>query len=197
MQSKIGCLLKGKSGEIYAELLGGVSDYPEPHQFISDAYSAYESSFLSKPSINGRIFEFLICECLAREGVMPFYHQANFERVPNANFDIVLYHRTKPVALSCKTSLRERYKQADLEGAALKQVYRSAKCYLLTLDHNESRSVQRKIQEGAVAGLDGCIDADTQNFTKLLGELGKNVFTEGKKILPVTGTFVNSGSDGC
>jgi len=40
--------------------------------------------------------------------------------------------------LTIKTSLRERYKQADLEGLALKQVYRKSKTYLITLSGQES-----------------------------------------------------------
>ncbi|MDE7137830.1 MAG: hypothetical protein K2O29_05155 [Ruminococcus sp.] len=44
--------------------------------------------------------------------------------MPNVDFDIILYTQEQyPIALSLKTSVRERYKQADLEGVALKNMY--------------------------------------------------------------------------
>lgn len=156
---------------------------------MGGAYRLYEQRFASNPSVNGRIFELLICETLARERVQPFYYQARFERVANADFDIALYHRTRPVVISCKTSLRERYKQADLEGAALKQVYRQAQCFLVTLS-TEATNVARKIETGDVGGLDGCVQANTRAFSNLITTLRNMEFTEGLAVQPITGTFV-------
>lgn len=167
--------------------------YREPHRFIEEAFDTYKTLFPSNPSINGRIFEFLICETLARDRIVPFYYQGKFTQVPNVDFDIVLFHPQKPVVLSAKTSLRERYKQADLEGFALKQVYRNAKSYLLT-QSDEAKALQRKITQGGVSGLDACLRADKPFYDALLLQLKGTSFQRAKKVLPLTGTVVSGGT---
>lgn len=165
--------------------------YGEPHGFVREGYDKYTSNYPSKPSLNGRIFEFLICETLVRDDLVPFYYQARFVQVANADFDIVLYHPKKPVVLSAKTSLRERYKQADLEGLALKQVYRGAECYLLTLS-DEHGSVQQKIEDGDVSGLSACLRADTPYYDALLQELKSSRFQLVEMIAPLIGKPVQT-----
>ena len=170
-------------------MLDSIDDYSKPHEFIREAYEHYQLSYPSKPSVNGRVFEFMICETLKREGIVPFYYQAKFTQVPNADFDIVCYHAVRPVVLSAKVSLRERYKQADLEGFALRQVYRSAKSYLLTRT-DEYLGVQEKIQSGDVAGLADCIRADTPDYDVLLERLKDESFSLAEAIIPIEGRLV-------
>jgi len=152
-------------------------------------YEKYKELYPSEPSINGRIFEYLVCETLAYKSIAPFYYQAVFEWVPNANFDLVLYHPRFPVVLTMKTSLRERYKKADLEGLALRQVYRGAKSYLITLNPKEAKIVQRKIENGEVSALEGCLTATEKEYTLLLDELSKKEFQKSREIMPLKGTL--------
>jgi len=86
--------------------------------------------------------------------------------------------------------LRERYKQADLEGMALKNVHRRAKNYLITLDEREYKGVKSKIEKGDVGGLDRVILADKQEFDELLAELGKMNFSKAKVIEIITGKII-------
>ncbi len=137
------------------------------------------------------MLEFLTCETLKQEGVLPFYYQARFAHVPNADFDVVLYHPRRPVALSVKTSLRERYKQADLEGLALRQVYRGAESYLLTLSE-EWGLVQQKIESGEVTGLTACLLANTDAYDNLLSTLKQRTFELAKQITPLHGSPVTT-----
>ncbi len=53
--------------------------------------------------------------------------------------DIVLFKEEKrsPIGISIKTSLRERYKQADLKAVALKYVHRNAENCLISLQSSE------------------------------------------------------------
>ena len=181
----------GKAAAIYAATLEALDHYDQPHEFVRDGYAEYlRQNEKPTKSVTGKIFEWLICETLKREKVTPFYYQARLEHVPNANFDIVLYEPKRPVVLSCKTSLRERYKQADLEGMALNQVYRNAECHLITLDHTEARRTVGKIKEYDVAGLTACHLADTEEFTKLLEELSRREFFEASVIMPIKGRLV-------
>ncbi len=137
--------------------------------------------------MNGKIFEYLVCETLAHEGIVPFYYQARFEYVPNADFDVVLYHRRKPVILTMKVSMRERYKQSVLEGWVLWQVYKNAETWLITLHEKEAPNVQRKIDAGEIVGVDGCILASTKAYDELLEELKDQQFELAKPVVPLTG----------
>lgn len=73
-----------------------------------------------------------------------------------------------PICISAKTSLRERYKQADLEAIALKYVHRRALCYLVTLDISEAKKVKEKIKSGDVIGLDKVVVATSDEFNDLI-----------------------------
>jgi len=92
--------------------------------------------------------------------------------VPNVIYDLMLYTAERgPICLSAKTSLRERYKQADLEAIALKYVHRKALNYLLTLEEVEARNIKEKIKSGDVIGLDDVILATQPEFDTLISSL--------------------------
>jgi len=114
--------------------------------------------------------------------IVPFYYQAF---IPNVNFDIVCYNDVSPVVLSCKVSLRERWKQADLEGLAIKQVYRKSKVHLITAAENEQDRLQKKIKSENVNGLDSCILAQSPDFDRLLMDLKKQSFIVAEEINPI------------
>ena len=70
------------------------------------------------------------------------------EFVPLANFDLVVYTEERgPVVLSLKTSIRERYKQAEFEAQAMKDVHRRAKNFLVTMEKDEAVSLLQHEQE--------------------------------------------------
>ena len=148
--------------------------YSSPKEYITLYWDKYkEKKGLSNNAMNGNIFEIIIYTLLYREGLIPFYTQAKVAFVPNIEFDTILYTPSKPISLSLKTSLRERYKQADLEAIALVHVHRKAKSYLLTLDPNEAAICKSKIQSGEIIGLDRIIDCNTSDIDDLISELKK------------------------
>ncbi len=107
--------------------------------------------------------------------------------VPNVKYDIILYTQEQyPISLSLKTSLRERYKQADLEAVALKYVHRKAKCYLVSLDENEVREVKNKIENGSVLGLDAAICATSDEFNNFIADLRAKQYIKPEKIEIIT-----------
>ena len=91
-----------------------------PSEYVRYCWNNYENSGVERNnSLNGTIFELIIATLFVKEGILPLHLQAQVAFVPNVNFDAVLYtHETGPIGLSLKTSLRERYKQADLEAVA-------------------------------------------------------------------------------
>ena len=144
-----------------------------PNEYVLYCWNKYITSGVSRNNaLNGTVFELIIASLLVKEGVVPLYLQANVAFVPNINFDAIVYSSENgPISLSLKTSLRERYKQADLEAIALKYVHRKSKSYLLTIDASEARSVKEKIKNGYVMGLDDAILATSPSFNSLIDEL--------------------------
>ena len=63
-------LLSGKTRPIYTALINSI-EYKNPHTFIKNAFLKYTKNYPSNPSINGRIFELLICYSLHKEKVLP------------------------------------------------------------------------------------------------------------------------------
>ena len=176
----------------YASVVKNIPSELKGSEFVLAGYNWYQSNYnTSAPrqrAKNGKVFEGLILDTLYQVGIHPAYYQATFRLIPHVVYDILLYHPKNPVILSCKTSLRERWKQADLEGLALKQVYRAARSYLLTLS-SEGHRVQRIVESSDALGLDGClvIASSGDGFDRLLHDLRTISFVEANPILPVSG----------
>ena len=178
---------------VFENLLGATTfqtlNYIAPKDYIRQYWQAISGG--AYDSIRGNLFELIIYTLLYRERVTPFYTQAQVAFVPNVNFDALLYNQSTPISLSLKTSLRERYKQADLEAIALKYVHRKSKCYLLTMDSNEARVRKRKILDGEIIGLDEIIDCNTDDINNLITDLKGMQFIQSQQIEVVTGHLVN------
>lgn len=143
-------------------------------EFIKKYWKHYQEDYNSNNSVNGTIFENLIIIALAKAKIKNIYFQAELTYVPSAIFDVFLFSEKSPIALSIKTTLRERWKQADLEALAIKQVHKNAKCYVITLSHQEVQA--RRKNDDSYAGLDGFVLADTKEFDDLVEELLQDQF---------------------
>jgi hypothetical protein len=147
------------------------TNYESPSKYVRETWSKIQDSDMSA-NMNGVAFELVLACVLILEDLHPFYMSAELQFVPNAKFDLLFYsHEVGPIVLSAKTSLRERYKQADLEALALRAVYRRSKTFLITLEEREARIVQSKIESGAVTSLDRCVVASSKDFDDLIREL--------------------------
>jgi len=164
---------------------------------VLEGFEAFKSKHgTSDPSnrgLTGKIFELLVVEALCCAGVENVYHQASILNVPNVRYDIVLYHPKYPAVISCKTSLRERWKQADLEGAAFKQVYRRGRSILATMSSEEGHKIQEKISTGDVNGLDECVVIEKEGvmFEEMLDSLAATKFVRADPISPIKGDNVS------
>ncbi|MCD7817468.1 MAG: hypothetical protein LUH07_00210 [Lachnospiraceae bacterium] len=155
-----------------------------PSEYVELCWDAYRNCpFSGNNSLNGNIFELIISSLLVKENIKPMYLQASVAFVPNVIYDIILYSSENyPISLSLKTSLRERYKQADLEAVALKYVHRKAECYLLSLDEHEVQDVKNKISTGDILGIDNVICATTNEFDDFINNLKSKSFIKPEKI---------------
>jgi hypothetical protein len=153
--------------------------YKYPTDYVTTYWNAFKNHKESNNNLNGKIFEYILATLFVREGLLPLYLSAKVAFVPNVIYDLMFYTAERgPICISAKTSLRERYKQADLEAIALKYVHRKALSFLVTLEENEARSVKAKIKSGDVIGLDNVVVATSAEFNDLIKELKTFQFSE-------------------
>lgn len=155
-----------------------------PSEYIRACQDAYINSPVTKNNaLNGKMFELMISSLCVRENIKPVFLQASVAFVPNVEYDAILYSQEQfPISLSMKTSLRERYKQADLEAIALKYVHRKAESYLLSLDENEVMDVKNKILSGSVLGINNVLCATSGEFDEFVYNLKERTFIKPEKI---------------
>jgi hypothetical protein len=130
-------------------------------------------------SMRGRWLEWALLVALKQQGITPSYWQAEFTKVPNAFNDVMLWSKEHgPVILSCKTSLRERYKQADLEAVALRQYFPNGRFFLVTLDADKKHvaHIRKKIGDKELLALQAVYDET--NADELLAFLKTLTLTE-------------------
>lgn len=159
-----------------------------PSEYIRLCQEAYINSPVTKNNaLNGKIFELMISSLCIKENIKPVFLQASVAFVPNVEYDAILYSYERfPISLSMKTSLRERYKQADLEAVALKYVHRKAESYLLSLNENEVGDVKNKILDGSILGINDVLCATSEAFDEFIYRLKEQTFIKPEKIEVVT-----------
>ncbi len=169
--------------DIMTEKIGKTS------QFLQEYWNRYPQG---QAVVNGNVFEHLISVVLYRQNIKPLYQQVTIAFVPNVIFDLVVFtEKYGPVVLSLKTSLRERYKQVDLEGTVLRNVHRRARTFLITAGEEEANSVNRKIKSFEVQGIEKVIYAFGADMDDLVIDLRqmkmeepgtRDILTERKKL---------------
>ncbi|WP_322969442.1 hypothetical protein [Faecalibacter sp. LW9] len=170
-----------KAEQIFDSLLPNFLEveYNKPSEYIQQYWAEYSNHPDRNNNLNGKVFEYILATLCVREGILPIYMSAKVAFVPNVIYDLMFYTAERgPICWSVKTSLRERYKQADLEAIALKYVHRKALCYLITLEEREAQSVKTKIKSGDVIGLDNVVVATSEEFNELIAELKEFEFSE-------------------
>jgi|GEM_PF-4788487 len=122
-------------------------------------------------SSRGSAYEFLIAFTLLRENISPFYYQVEFNKIAWAEFDLLIFTKEiGPIVFSCKTSLRERWKQAEFEAQLLRRDFPKSRSFLLTMDRNES-SVANKIKNGPKSGLEKVMRSNQPAFDRIIDEI--------------------------
>ena len=168
----------------------------EPSKFIRDRWDLYLKEYCGpekkkNPALNGHVFEGLLTVLFHLCKVGPLYFQANLKFVPDANFDFIGYSEEHgPIVLSAKTSLRERKKQADLEGRFMRQVYQRSQSYLITLDADEARAANANIDRGGLMGIDRVVSMEDGSFDELIKKLQGMDFCEPEMVQIITGTRI-------
>lgn len=165
-----------------------------PSGFIKKYWTIYQENFESNQNINGKVFEELISICLIRQGVLPFYMQAKVAFIPYVNYDFIIYtSEMGPISLSAKTSLRERWKQADLEAIALKYIHRKSESYVITMD--EEAVKRRRVDSSQALGIDSFILAKTDEFDQMIDKINSQKCILSPKVEVVNSNIVITSSN--
>lgn len=117
------------------------------------------------------MFEALIYKLLVEENIAPecIFLNRRLALIPDTKYDLLLCSiepetgRQFPICLSLKTSLRERYKQAEREGMIAKQVHRGSVTALLTMDAKEVAHKRHRLY-----GLDHIVDCNSVDELQML-----------------------------
>lgn len=181
----------GKAACLYRDMLDVCEDYTGvPHKLVSAVMDEFGNATetrgeQSKKNLRGAVFEFVIGEVLLLESVTPIYYQAQLLNVPLACFDWFLYHPKYPVSISCKTSARERWKQAAYEGMALKRVYPQSLNYLVSIE--PVAKIEEKKEE-APQTIDHFVIASDPAFDDAIAEIKKLSYCIAERISPIVGS---------
>lgn len=166
-------------------------EYSKPSEYVKFFWNKFQEQERNNIGINGKMFEYILATLFVRENIIPLYLSAKVAFVPNVIYDLMFYTQERgPICISAKTSLRERYKQADLESIALKYVHRKALSYLVTLEEAEARSVARKIKTGDVIGLDRVVVATSDEFDELILSIQEYLLAEPPTVKVIESTQV-------
>ena len=176
-----------KSAEIFCGIWNTLeTNFKAPSAIVSKFWDQMRSGEIDN-NTRGIIFEILIGFLMLRQGIAPLYRQAELSYVNNARFDLLLWEDGQyPIALSLKTSLRERYKQAILESDALKSVHRTAITFVVTLDKTEVEVRKKKEKSrDQSSSLDGFLLATDPEFDALLSDLARRNYRPPADINPM------------
>lgn len=158
---------------------------------INVLWKSYKDNCQNNNNINGKVFEAIIATVMLEHGIGPIFSQAKVVFVPNVNFDLIVYSTEYgPISISAKTSLRERYKQADLESVSLKYVHRKAKCYLVTMDKPEAMRLEKKRIIGDLLGIDSIVLGDEDTFDEMIDFLSALNLVKPKAVEIITSSHV-------
>lgn len=163
-----------------------------PSELVCSIFKKMRKEGPGSANWNGFLFEALIHRLLLESGINQkcILVNAKLALIEDTKYDIVLCGQKTlsgkqfPVCLSLKTSLRERYKQAEREGMIAKQVHRGSFTALLTMEE--------KIPE-TLYGLDRvvgcCIPGDLADLVSEIKSMNLVTFD---KIRPI-GCLITKG----
>lgn len=146
---------------------------PGAHDLIYRGYTALQTD---NGRLNGDLFEGLFASAMIGSGLGNFITAAEYDALPYSKVDMVVYtQRSGPVMLSLKSSLRERWKQSDLEFHVAKRINPAIIGVIATMDSDGARQPLGLLNEGQLLGLDRIVDcnlpSNVDNLLRLISAL--------------------------
>ncbi|WP_238055123.1 hypothetical protein [Candidatus Phytoplasma ziziphi] len=142
------------------------------YQQLNHYFNQNNINSQSQKVIRGKINEYLILLYFQNQGIIHLYPQAYLFFIPDIKFDLVLFTKKKRIiAFNFKTCLRDRYKQAMVEGQQLKKLDTRFEFYLLTNNEPETQRLNHKINQGKVQGINQVINLFSNSANNFLQNL--------------------------
>ncbi|WAN63488.1 hypothetical protein RS022_06530 [Candidatus Phytoplasma rubi] len=142
------------------------------YQQLNHYFNQNNINSQSQKVIRGKINEYLILLYFQNQGIIHLYPQAYLFFIPDIKFDLVLFTKNKRIiAFNFKTCLRDRYKQAMVEGQQLKKLDTRFEFYLLTNNEPETQRLNHKINQGKVQGINQVINLFSNSANNFLQNL--------------------------
>ncbi|WAN63350.1 hypothetical protein RS022_04450 [Candidatus Phytoplasma rubi] len=142
------------------------------YQQLNHYFNQNNINSQSQKVIRGKINEYLILLYFQNQGIIHLYPQAYLFFISDIKFDLVLFTKTKRIiAFNFKTCLRDRYKQAMVEGQQLKKLDTRFEFYLLTNNEPETQRLNHKINQGKVQGINQVINLFSDSANNFLQNL--------------------------
>ena len=153
-----------------------------PSRFMESAYAKFSTGV---PRHNGKLFEGLFLAILGRSGVSHVILDAEYSCLPYSTIDVAIYNaKNSPALISLKSSLRERWKQSDLEFSRIKSLNPRAVCAIATLE--DAGMPLRLLEENRLLGSDFIVDCRVpSHWEKFLSKIieSKNIGCTEDKLL--------------
>ncbi|WAN63370.1 hypothetical protein RS022_04810 [Candidatus Phytoplasma rubi] len=142
------------------------------YQQLNHYFNQNNINSQSQKVIRGKINEYLILLYFQNQGIIHLYPQAYLFFISDIKFDLVLFTKNKRIiAFNFKTCLRDRYKQAMVEGQQLKKLDTRFEFYLLTNNEPETQRLNHKINQGKVQGINQVINLFSDSANNFLQNL--------------------------
>ena len=122
----------------------------------------------------GNWLELALIIALKHKGLTPIYYQFQLQKVTDSVMDVAVFSEKRgPIVMSCKTSLRERYKQSEEEAVETRKHFPNQMTVIVTLDADKKHvaNVRKKIEKGEVEAVEGVYDeTNLDKFFEMLAQ---------------------------
>ena len=157
----------------FAMAVPGIDVISEPYSsFVRRTWADFKQDDLA----SGDVFELLVAALLYHCGTGDFYRHATLKYLHHTDFDFLLWDQNDgaPMVIQCTSTLRERFRLADLEAFRVKHFFPNAKTFLLTMDYRDTA----RLSNYEFDSLDGLIYAGDAALDDLFAYVSTRRFTE-------------------
>tara|TARA_B100000780_G_C21057501_1_gene424924 strand:+ start:353 stop:898 length:546 start_codon:yes stop_codon:yes gene_type:complete len=150
--------------------------YIDAESFFKSAWSIYtkyqykyhaDNNKKINNSINGQVFEIIFGFVLDHENILIDSMDSEVRSVPLVRPDFIVKKNIN-FFISLKTTIRERWKQADWESLKYKKKFPDAECYLLVNNKQDCESLKKKI---SLLDIDGVYYAGSKDINTLIAKI--------------------------
>ena len=139
--------------------------------YIQEIWNSAKRLGIASGPQSGPLFEMLVASVFIGAGYLPFFQKAELHAAKKIESDFLFWDEINqlPVCVELTSTLRERYKLADLQAFKVKANFPNAKFFQLTMDYKDA---SRRSQED-FESLDGLIFAGSGEIEQVLEVLGQ------------------------